>query len=160
MVAVNGEEPVLCPAGEPELRGFRSDGTLARIVRWRPERRTTARLFEAEKRAELAAATDTAWRRSYGSFLDQSLPLPDLVPAYVHMVADQAGHIWLQRFSLRWETEHFADVVAPDGQGLGSVVVPAGRRLLQVGPDVVLLWGRDGLDVEQVALHRLRRGPG
>lgn len=76
------------------------------------------------------------------------------------MVVDHAGNLWLQRYSLRSEIDSLNDVVGPDGQWLGSVAVPARSRLLQVGPDFVLLWRRDEADVEHVALHRLRRGPG
>ncbi|NIM49980.1 MAG: hypothetical protein GTN78_22390 [Gemmatimonadales bacterium] len=70
---------------------------------------------------------------------------------------DQVGNLWVLEYSrpsdhrLRWT------VFDPDGRLLGTLQLPAGLRLLDIGDDCVLGLWRDELDVEHVRLYELSK---
>ena len=144
--------------GAPRLIQLAADGAIRSIYRWQAPRRRSVDLIEAYRSAELAGTTDSAWKRIRGKFLSRSLPMSEFVPAYVRMIVDYGGNIWLQRYYLDSEKERINDILAPDGRWLGTVTLPAGLRVLQVGPDFLLGWRRDESDVEHVVVHRLLKG--
>ena len=144
--------------GAPRLIQMAADGAVRSIYRWQLPRRKSADLIEAYRNAELAQTTDSVWKRLRGAFFSRSLPMPEFVPAYARMIVDAAGNIWLQRYYLDSEKERINDILAPDGRWLGTVTLPAGLWVLQVGPDFLLGWRRDESDVEHVVVHRLLKG--
>ncbi len=144
--------------GAPRLMQLAGDGAIRSIYRWQVPRRKGADLIEAYRNAEVARISDTAWKRRTRGFLSHSMPIPEFVPAYSRMIVDYAGNIWLQRYYLASEEERINDILAPDGRWLGTVTLPPGLWVLQVGPDFLLGWRRDESDVEHVVVHRLRKG--
>lgn len=89
-------------------------------------------------------------RRRYGE-----LQLPKIKPVFSRLLIDDAGWLWaeLYRFQLgapvRWL------VFDPDGEGVGSVDLPPGLHVWQVGHDFVLGVWEDELGVEYVRRHAL-----
>ena len=51
--------------------------------------------------------------------------------------------------------DHILEDFDPDGRWLGTVEMPAGPRVREIGDDYVLGTATDELDVEHVRLHRL-----
>ena len=157
-VAAQAATVLLNDDGAPRLIQLAADGAIRSIYRWQAPRRKSADLIEAYRSAEVAQISDTAWKRRTRAFLSRSMPIPEFVPAYVRMIVDYAGNIWLQRYYLSSEHERINDILAPDGRWLGTVTLPPGLWVLQVGPDFLLGWRRDESDVEHVVVHRLLKG--
>ncbi len=144
--------------GAPRLIQLTGDGVIRSIYRWQVPRRKGADLIEVYRKTEIARARDTAWQRMIRAFHASSVPIPEFAPAYTRMIVDYAGNTWLQRYYLDSEDERINDILAPDGRWLGTVTLPPGLWVLQVGPDFLLGWRRDESEVEHVVVHRLRKG--
>ncbi len=149
---------LLNSGGAAGLVQVAADGAVQSIYRWQLPRHKSTELVDAYRRAELAGTRDSVWKRLRGAFFVRSLPMPEFVPAYVRMIVDYGGNIWLQRYYLDTNKERINDILAPDGRWLGTVTLPVGLWVLQVGPDFLLGWRRDASDVEHVVVHRLLRG--
>ena len=89
----------------------------------------------------------------------ENMPLPTTRPAYADMIADPSGAVWLRPF--RGDSEQggpeFWLVLGPGGRWLGSVEVPEGFRVWDIGVDEVLGVWRDEMDVPHPQVLRLRR---
>ena len=90
-------------------------------------------------------------RDDYLSVLDDP-NVPEVLPAYRTIVADDQGYVWAERYAYGT-----FDVYGPDRALLGRIDVPL--MLTQVtGSELVGVW-RDQLDVEYVRIHRYHRVP-
>jgi hypothetical protein len=134
-----------------------SDGRLERLIR-RPipslpvtdEERDA---FDASQRERLQRAS-SLWRGLY-----EMMSLPATKPAYGRMLVDAVGNPWVSEYverrsglspdASRWT------VFDPEGRMLGTVEIPAGGMVLEIGGDYVLGVWRDDLDVERVRLYGL-----
>jgi hypothetical protein len=142
-----------------EVRAYTPLGELVRIVRRRHE---AVPVTEADVEASLEETLSTvedeerrAWfRAQYGE-----MPIPATMPAYASLRAGRDGHVWILRYAgPRDEGPPRWDVFEPEGRWLGTVDLPEGLRVFEIGDDYVLGSRRDELDVERVRLHRLKRG--
>jgi len=89
----------------------------------------------------------------------EDMPSPETRPAYADMLADPTGAVWLRPFpgqSERGGPEHWL-VLAADGAWLGSVEIPAGFRVTEVGVDEILGVWTSALDVQHPRVLRLNR---
>jgi hypothetical protein len=88
----------------------------------------------------------------------ESSPVPDRMPSFGRLLVSGAGHLWVAAYSppdvdaARWE------VFDSDGRWLGAVVNPERLRILDAGPDWVLVVSADALGEERLELRRLRLG--
>lgn len=114
---------------------------------------------EAERRERLAQ-TEEMPDQFRGMFRQQveNAVANETLPAFVELLVDGTGHLWVRRARLpteegppRW------DVFRPDGRWLGTVATPEGLSVRQVGQDFVLGTRTDELGVQRVELYRLRR---
>lgn len=149
----------LIDVGNPEryeIRAYRTDGTLARILR-RPvarERLTRAELdrMEADQLASVDARgkerLEAAWRDA---------PAPSLKPAYGSIHADPDGNLWVEHVRVVPSDSGTAEVFDRLGRLLGSVALPPGLQVTRIGPDYVLGIWRDDMDLEHVRMYRLRK---
>ncbi|HST58049.1 MAG TPA: hypothetical protein VLK84_05170, partial [Longimicrobium sp.] len=85
-------------------------------------------------------------------------PYPEKMPAMMALEVDTDGNVWVQ------ETRRPGDAAAEtwtvhsaEGAALGTVSVPRGLRVKQIGRDWILGLALDDAGGEHVRLHRLKR---
>ena len=83
------------------------------------------------------------------------MPLPKIIPVFSRLLVDDVGWLWaeLYRFDVRQPLRWL--VFGPNGEGLGSVDMPPGLQVWQIGPDFVLGVWEDENEVEYVRRHVL-----
>ena len=144
--------------GTYEVRAYRSDGSLARIVRRDHETRIPtqaeqdeafrdrfAGLSEEDREPRMAAAAD--------------VPPVESFPAYSRLRGDALGHLWVAEFKLPDAEYEGAVWTVFDGEGraLGFVETPGGLSIFEIGEDYILGGTTDELDVEYVQVWELAR---
>ena len=153
-----------------EIRAFRRDGALARIVRREHvPRAPTQEDREAYIEEQLARATSRVpagilemeameiWRKSLGS-----TPLAEAFPAFSTILSDTAGNLWVREYDFPREERPAPlwTVFDPEGWVLGFIETPNGLRIGQIGEDYILGHYRDELDIEYVQVWPLERSEG
>ena len=150
-----------------EVRAFRRDGSLERIVRRdhlsrvptgadveadieaRVERNTRSGLSDAEAESYRARR-----RREY-----RAVPVAEYFPAFQSIMTDAAAHLWVEEYEA--PTDDFAarpwTVFDPDGRVLGFFETPKDWLIHEIGEDYILVWTQDELDVETVQVWPLVR---
>lgn len=141
-----------------EVRAYTPAGRLVRIVRLHHEPvPVTEADVEAEVERRLAGVEDEETRRERGARY-REMQTPRTMPAYATLEVARDGHLWIRRHAgPRDEGPALWDVFEPEGSWLGTVPLPEGLRVLEIGEAYVLGSWRDELDVERVRLHRLTR---
>lgn len=85
----------------------------------------------------------------------ESIPPPEMMPPYDKLLADAEGNLWVERYQRPQESAHVWTVFNAEGRLLGSVEIPGGVTVFEIGSDYVLGRWSDEFDVEQVHLYRL-----
>ncbi|MCE2456082.1 MAG: hypothetical protein J4G12_09775 [Gemmatimonadetes bacterium] len=147
-----------------EIRAFRDDGTLARIVRrehvLRAPTEEDRKSYIDEQLAMFAAnphlppeMVEQA-RKSW-----ESTPLAEAFPAFSRVLSDAAGNLWVREYDFPREGRPAPlwTVFDPDGRVLGFMETPKGLGVVQIGEDYILGHYRDELDVEYVQVWPLER---
>lgn len=133
-----------------ELRAFRVDGSLARIVRREHVLRPPAP-EDVEAVIEMWVARDEFNSRPEELHRHlQSVPVAEHLPAFDRVISDASGHLWVEEHRvpggklspLLWT------VFDPEGKVLGFVETPAGLEILEIGEDYILGTTRDENHVE------------
>lgn len=153
-----------------EIRAFRADGALARIVRLEHEprvpteadRQTYVEGRMAERRGAVDASTgepvpDARLAQMREFF--ESIPLAEHFPAFSMFLADDTGHLWVREYDYPGEERPAPlwTVFDPSGRVLGYVETPKGLRIGQIGEDFILGRAEDELGVEYVQVWPLAR---
>ena len=88
-------------------------------------------------------------------------PFPDTMPAYSDVHMDEQGHLWVSEYLAPGE-EGPANwfIFASSGQFLGTLELPRGLTIYQVGNDFILGVSQNGFGVEEVHLYDLERDGG
>lgn len=141
-----------------EIRAYRSDGSLARIVR-----------RDHETRIPTQAEQDEVFRDRYAELSEEDreprmavaadVPLVESFPAYSRLRSDALGYLWVGEFKLP-DAEYEGTlwtVFDPEGRALGDVETPDGFGILEIGEDYILGTATDELGVEYVQLLSLDR---
>lgn len=145
------------PADDYEIQTYTAAGALERVVRVASTRRPVEpEDIEQFRRDQLERAEREGSRPSMERMLAR-MPLPETMPPYEALAVDAEGHLWVADYRASPEEPGTWNVFSPDGQLLGSVPMPRGLRVLQIGPDFVLGQWLDELDTEHIRLHRLMR---
>lgn len=143
-----------------EVGEYDASGELQRIMR-------LDRVPEPIGREDIEAWIDSAAARSSNPdarrvfrerYADVSLPATK--PTYMDVRVGESGDVWLKRFPLPGEGPFPWTVFDSAGVYLGTIAMPDGFELHQVGDDFVLGVTTNDLDVETVGLYSLERGPG
>ena len=156
-----------------EIRAFRADGALARIVRLEHAPRATIPAdFDRYMESELAEYSGFLTRRAASlptSELENILvsrrqtleatPMADTFPAFASFIGDAAGHLWVREYDFPGEARSAPlwTVFDPEGRVLGYVETPPGLRIFEIGADYILGRVRDELEVESVQVWPLER---
>lgn len=122
---------------DPCVDSFTTSGTATRYC-WALARQPAARtVAEAKKAVERLPPADRD--------VLVSMPMPVQLPAYQSMLADDEGHLWLERYRVRSEdtAERIWDVIRPSDGWLGSVRIPKELTLTQVSSRTVTAWRTD-----------------
>lgn len=150
-----------------EIRAFRDDGTLARIVRrehvLREPTEDDRKPYIDEQLAMYATIPDLPPEMvEQARKLLESTPLAQTFPAFSRILSDAAGSLWVREYDFPREERPAPlwTVFDPDGRVLGFIETPEGLRIGQIGEDYILGHYRDELDVEYVQLWPLERSGG
>ena len=141
-----------------EIRAYRSDGSLVRIVR-----------RDHVVRSPTKDEQDAAFRDQFAELADDdrettmkiavNAPVVESFPAYSSLRGDALGHLWVAEFKLpdaRYEGTLWT-VFDPDGSALGFAETPDGFRVFEIGADYILGRTIDELGVEYVQFLELHR---
>ncbi len=140
------------------MQGFRSDGSLARIVRRDDEPGTPTRAEQdAYFRGMVAAYTEERRRRV--AEVAANVPLVDAFPAFDAVIGDALGHLWVAEFKRPGDEYRGTlwTVFNGDGRMLGLVDTPEILTVYEIGEDYILGEGTDDLGVEYVRMWGLVR---
>lgn len=159
-----GDLIVASPTSSYEIRAFRADGTLARIVRREHILRVPAEA-DLEPWIEEQVGMVAASPGLPEGFIDQmrqalqSRTLAETFPAFSTILPDAAGNLWVREYDFPREERPAPlwTVFDPEGRVLGFVETPKGLRINQIGEDYVLGHVEDELGVEQVQVWPLER---
>jgi len=151
----------------PEILEYDTTGRLRRVIRVAEpvlmsspealdkytEFRISRRIVPNEYSARPAEYRRIAFARDRRRY--DEMPIPRTIPVFSRLLADDVGWVWAELYRydvgqpVRWL------VFGPDGEGLGSVDIPPGLEVWQIGRDFVLGVWRDELEVEYVRRHAL-----
>ena len=163
-----GDRIVIGSTDRYELKAFRADGSLERLVR-------RAHVPRAPTPADVAAYIDEnvpqpspgisdaerqGLRRSRRVY--ESMPVAGHFPAFTSIITDALDHLWVEEYEFPGEERPGSlwTVFDAEGQVLGFVETPEVLAILEIGEDYILTWKRDDLDVEYVQVWPLERGSG
>ena len=130
-----------------QIKAFRADGTLARIVR-----------RDYVPRAPTQADIDHYV--STGAWYHESAQIAESFPAFSEIMGDRAGYLWVREydFPLEERPAPLWTVFDPEGWMLGFVETPAALLIKEIGEDYILGRTMDELGVESIRMWPLRRG--
>ncbi|MCY4574499.1 MAG: 6-bladed beta-propeller, partial [Gemmatimonadetes bacterium] len=149
--AVWGDFAVLARTETYEIRGYLSDGSLARIVRRDFEPGTPTQAEQDAHFRELLARYSEE-RRAQRTEVAANVPLVDAFPAFGAVVGDALGHLWVAEFKRPGDdyVGTLWTVFDGDGRALGLVATPAIVTVFEIGEDYILGEATDELGVEYV----------
>ena len=169
-----GREPVWTPwadlvvvghTSRYELRAFRVDGSLARIVRLdralrAPTPDEVATYIEARVAESVPRETESEKARLRRQY--QSVPVAEHIPVFASIMSDAVSHLWVgeYEFSAEERPPRLWTVFDPEGGVLGLVETPEGLFIHEIGEDYVLGTTWDALYVEYVQVWPLERSAG
>ena len=88
------------------------------------------------------------------------VPFPQTHAPYDSLLVGPGDELWIRSAGPPSDAPRTWVVLARSGAAVGTVTVPAGLRLLDIGPTFVVAVRRDEDDVEHVGVYPLRRQPG
>jgi hypothetical protein len=149
-----------------QIGEYSTDGELLRIIRRAYEPRPVTdevkaqfRLdYEAMVRAEAGDVPPEQMRR-FLEFVDDA-DYADYLPAYSALRLDSEGNLWAEDYRIHTQSQSDWTVFDSTGRWLGTVSMPDGLQVLEIGRDYVLGLRKDDLDVERVSVHALRKRGG
>ncbi len=159
-----GDLIVVSPTTSYEIRAFRADGTLARIVRREHVLRAPAEA-DLEPWIEEQVGMVASSPGLPEGLIDrmrqalQSTSLAETFPAFSAILPDAAGNLWVREYDFPREERPTPlwTVFDPEGRVLGFVETPTGLRITQIGEDYILGHVEDALGVESIQLWPLER---
>ena len=152
-----GDLAVVAPTDHYELRAYRSDGTLVRIIRRDHELRSPTRTELDALRADRYA--DLPEERRMGLLAETAdMPLVEFFPAFDALQSDPLGNLWVQEYGLPGQAGNVWTVFDADGRVQGLVETPSDFDVFEIGEDYFLGSTADEFDVERVQVWPLDRG--
>jgi hypothetical protein len=83
--------------------------------------------------------------------------LPELLPFFESLLPGFQDEVWILEYTGNRQSPAKYIVLDANGRPKGSVTVPGGSRIREVGLDYVILVHQDQDEVESVRVHRLQR---
>ena len=159
-----GDLVVVSPTSRYEIRAYREDGTLDRIVRRDHEPRAPTEADRApyveDQMIHILATPELPEQiveEARSHFL--GVPLAETFPAFTSVMTDAAGNLWVEEYEFPLEDRPGVlwTVFDPAGQVLGFVETPEGLEIFEIGEDYILGTTEDELEVEYVQVWPLER---
>jgi hypothetical protein len=155
--AAVGETLWMTSGADPEVWGVDFDGNEVGRASWQlPDRIRSSDVWERYVEESLAELSERRYEQ-YRHLYQQELPIPEYVPAYQNMIADELGNLWLERYRLPWQTQPQWDVIDRDRGRLGTVETPPRFQVLQITADAVIGVYRDEGGVTRVQVLGLQK---
>ncbi len=153
-----GQLVVVAPTERYELRAYRQDGSLARIVRRENDVRSPTQAdLDGYRAAEAPEGELTNFSRNRLAAWN-ALPLAESFPAISSIQADLLDNLWVREHNLPGEEGRALwTVFDPEGLVLGFVETPPELVIYEIGEDYILGKVRDELGVEYVQVRGLDR---
>jgi len=156
-----GDRLVIGTADVPEIREFRPDGSIARIIRW-PDHEREVTDERAGQYVDHLAEREPPGERLQAREVLVDVPNSAIAPAYHELIISSSGTVWVGNYpgpeALIPETPGPARswlLLDADGLLAGSVTTPAGFTLMAVQDDRVYGAYRDDMGVESVRVYGL-----
>ena len=156
--AAGGGNVYVLTGGRAALEKWGVSGAPRALFVWRAPRQATAAVWDRYTETSLRHIDRDSRRRQYARFYARDLPLPDSTPALEELSVDHDGNVWARRYRLPWEEGSAWDVIDGDGTWLGTVEIPAGVTVFEIGGDYVLGRHTDVLGVQRLVIYRLTKG--
>lgn len=144
-------------SGEYEIRRYGPGGALDRIIRLAREPRAVTEEDLARIRDDALASASNEDERRERERLFRDMEVHATLPAFDDFVVDAGGHLWVERPSRPGADPAEWDVFDPDGRWLGTVDLPDGLDVYEIGDDYVIGKVVGELDVERVVVFDLTR---
>jgi len=156
-VAVGGAHFYYGSQDQYEIQTWTQDGRLERIIRVRKDPEPVTSEQAADRlEAELEELPDNELARAYRRSFENA-PIPDLHPAFGSIYLDTAGDLWVEETRTTEEAPRVASIFDSDGRAVGSVILPTGLRIFEIGADYILGAYADDLGVEYLRMYPLIR---
>lgn len=140
--------------GALEIRVLNMNGDLERVFRGPAADRTiTSEIVAAYERSQLDGLDSDRRPAMERSLAD--MPYPERYPAFDAMMVDPDGDLWVRPFHVPGSDPPPWWVFDPQGELLGSVAIPEGIEVLEIGGDYLLGLAADALGVQRVELYPL-----
>ncbi len=154
LLAVAGSSVIVGDNEDYEIRYIGTDGAHQHIVRMEmPGDPVGQEDLENELARRLDGLPPIDGVRAGVAALFERMPKAEVMPAFVALVGDRSGRVWVRR-SLSEETWHVFDA---RGRPLARAELPLRFFLHDAFDDVLLGVERDDLGVERVVLRAVRR---
>jgi hypothetical protein len=122
------------------------------------ERRVPSReLVNKSRDEELALNGTSPLGKSFTEAKFSVKYLPELLPFFEGLLPGLQDEVWVLEYTGNRQSPAKYIVLDANGRPKGSVTVPAGSRIREVGLDYVILVHQDADEVESVRVHRLQR---
>jgi hypothetical protein len=154
-VVARGKRLWIADSERFEVRTSDDAGRLLRVARAAVAPQPIDARERERFRARLAARARGSLSAGTADSLLASLPFPATRPAFSELRIDSEGRAWLR--SAASDDERGWTVLDEDGRMLGTVLLPSGLQVLDIGRDVVLGVWKDVRGNEHLRLHRIRR---
>ena len=158
-IAHSGASQRICigEAEETEISCF-DPGRRKTKLRWHMEPVPLTEDEVSAWREETVRLLDAKLSRSQVLDILDQVPVPRVHPPFTQLFLDPDGNLWAQRGSPRSGSEGSNDLIVfgPEGILKGGVAVPP-MRVLEIGRDYVLGVREDGLGIQSVQLHELKK---
>ncbi|WP_419166246.1 hypothetical protein [Candidatus Palauibacter sp.] len=162
-LALWGELVAVGHTSRYEIRAFRADGSLARIVRRDDALRAPVQAdLGPFVEAQMSMLSESGFpaemlpdaRRSL-----ESTPLSETFPAFSRIVADATGYLWVREYDYPREERpaQLWSVFDREGRMLGFVETPRRLGILEIGEDYLLCSTRDDFGVQFIQVWPLDR---
>ena len=159
-----GDLVVVSPSSRYEIRAFRGDGSLDRIVRREHALRSPTDAdrepFVEENMARILATPGLPEQ-----FIEEArryftgVSFAEYFPAFSSVLGDGTSHLWVEEYEYPREERPGSlwTVFDPQGTVLGFVETPEGLNIFEIGEDYILGRVEDELGVESIQLWPLER---
>ncbi|HEX5870018.1 MAG TPA: 6-bladed beta-propeller [Longimicrobium sp.] len=154
--AVHGTRLLIGDPVRYELVERRPDGAVTRLIRRGGQREPVTQADrDAYLKRQSEGMNDPRFRQLHEQMEKQTV-FPEHKPFFTGLRMDAAGNAWVQRPATP-DAETPWDVFDTEGRLLGTVAMPAGLRVTQIGADFVVGTWNDEMDVPHVRVHRIEK---
>lgn len=155
--AIGREGFYIIPGGWPRIRVYNASEELSRVLALGGAARTiTSADLDAYVDVQVRNAPNPA-AAAMREREHRRVPLPEVFPTFDTLVVDTQEWVWARTYEFKESPSRKWLLFDPEGRGRGTVDVPAGLRIHQIGEDFILGVRRDEWGVEYVRRFALTR---